>query len=87
MQFDENCSYHLYWIQVKGRSQFRKKMNNIGIETGIHYRPVHTFSMYKSNRHLPITEKAGNEIVSIPIHPNLSDDEIFKIIHAINKFS
>ena len=87
MPFDENCSYHLYWIQVKDRSQFRKKMNNIGIETGIHYRPVHTFSMYKTNRHLPITEKAGNEIVSIPMHPNLSDDEISKIINAINKFS
>jgi len=87
MQYDENCSYHLYWIQVKDRSQFRKKMNDIGIETGIHYRPVHTFSMYKINRHLPITEKVGNEIVSIPIHPNLSDDEISRIVNAVNEFS
>ncbi len=87
MMFDENCSYHLYWIQVKNRNQFRKKMNNIGIETGIHYRPVHTFSLYETNRHLPVTEKAGNEIVSIPVHPNLSNDEIYKIIDAVNKFS
>ena len=72
--------------QFLSNLQFRKKMNNIGIETGIHYRPVHTFSMYKTNRHLPITEKAGNEIVSIPMHPNLSDDEISKIINAVNKF-
>ena len=62
-------------------------MDDIGIETGIHYRPVHTFSMYETNRHLPITEKAGNEIVSIPIHPNLSNNEIYKIINAINNFS
>ncbi len=87
MPFNGNCSYHLYWIQVKNRNQFRKKMNEIGIETGIHYRPVHTFSMYMTNNHLPITEKVGNEIVSIPIHPNLSNDEINKIINAINKFS
>ena len=62
-------------------------MNDIGIETGIHYRPVHTFSLYKTNRHLPVTEKTGNEIVSIPIHPNLSTDEIYKIINAVNSFS
>ena len=87
MIFDENCSYHLYWIQVKNRNQFRKKMTQIGIETGIHYRPVHTFSMYKPNSHLPVTEKVGNEIVSIPIHPNLSNDQIYKIIDAANEFS
>ncbi len=87
MMFDENCSYHLYWIQVKNRNQFRKKMSDIGIETGIHYRPVHTFSMYETNNRLPVTEKVGDEIVSIPIHPNLSNEEIHKIIHAVNDFS
>ncbi len=87
MLFNENCSYHLYWIQVKNRNQFMKRMALAGIETGIHYKPVHTLSMYKNNNHLPITEKAGEEIVSIPIHPNLSDNEVFKIINLVNKFS
>ena len=87
MMFDDNCSYHLYWIRVKNRDQFRKKMNNVGIETGIHYRPVHTFSMFNYNNHLPITEKVSNELVTIPIHPSLHDNEIYKIIAAVNKFS
>jgi len=87
MKYDKDCSYHLFWIRVKKREQFRKKMNSVGIETGIHYRPIHTFSMYKRNIHLPITEKVGNEIVSIPIHPNLSENQIEKIISSINKFS
>ena len=87
MIFDENCSYHLFWIRVKKRDQFRKKMNDVGIETGIHYRPIHTFSMYRKNNQIPITEKVGKEIVSIPIHPNLSGNNLEKIIHSINKFS
>lgn len=87
IQYDENCSYHLFWIRVKKRKQFRKKMEEIGIETGVHYRPIHTFSMYKSKNHLSITEKVGNEIVTIPIHPNLSESEIEKIINSVNKFS
>jgi len=87
MPFDKNSSYHIYWIRVNKQNEFRKKMLNVGIETGLHYKPIHTFSMYKQKNQLPITEKVGTEIVSIPIHPNLSTDEIDKIIFYINKFS
>lgn len=85
MPFDENCSYHLYWIMVKNRKRFMEKMFNAGIETGIHYRPVHTMSLYKKNISLPITEAAGKEIVSIPIHQNLSDVEVNRIIRTVNQ--
>ena len=36
MPYDKECSYHLYWIQVKNRDRFIKKMEQDGIETGIH---------------------------------------------------
>ena len=61
-------------------------MNEVGIETGIHYQPIHTFSFYKKNKVLPITEKAGREIVTIPTHPNLTTNNVNKIIDSINKF-
>jgi len=48
MQFDKHCSYHLYWILVKNRNEFQKRMAEHGIETGTHYKPIHTFSLYKS---------------------------------------
>ncbi|EGP92888.1 DegT/DnrJ/EryC1/StrS family aminotransferase [Nitrosarchaeum koreense] len=85
MPFDENCSYHLYWLMVKNRKKFMEKMFNAGIETGIHYRPVHTMSLYKKNISLPITETAGKGIVSIPIHQNLSDAEVDRIIRTVNQ--
>ena len=58
-----------------------------GIETGIHYRPIHTMTMYRQKKYLPITELVGKQIVSIPIHPNLTDSEVDKIIFNINRFS
>jgi dTDP-4-amino-4,6-dideoxygalactose transaminase len=85
MPFDKGCSYHFYWIRVKNRSVFRKKLSKKGIETGIHYRPIHTFSYYKSEIKLPLTEKVGKEIVSLPTHPNLSEHDIEKIITTINR--
>jgi len=87
MPFDKNCSYHLYWIRVKNREQFIKKMSKEKIESGIHYKPIHKMTYYKNKIKLPITETIGREVVSIPIHQNLNDDEIEKIIKTVNKFS
>jgi len=87
MSFSKDCSYHMFWIFVKNRNRFRKKMFEFGIETGIHYRPIHTMSIYKKSIKLPTTEKAGQQIVSIPIHPNLSESQVSKIIRYTNKFA
>jgi dTDP-4-amino-4,6-dideoxygalactose transaminase len=86
MPFDNNCSYHLYWILVKNRDKFRRKLFENGIETGTHYKPIHKMKMYKNKVKLPVTDSVGQKIVTIPIHPNLKKSEIEKIISIVNKF-
>jgi len=87
MPYDNNCSYQLYWIRVKNRVNFMKQMLKAGIETGIHYQPLHKMSLFKTKTKLPLTERVGKEIVSIPMHANLTEEEIEKVINSINKFS
>ena len=88
MPLQNNSSYHLYWICVKNRSDFMKKMNKSGIETGIHYNPVHKMTLYKKFKTaLPVTEKISKDIVSLPIHPNLKENEVNFIVDAVNKYS
>ena len=55
-----------------------------GIETGTHYSPVHKMSLYKSKIILPNTEKISKEIVTLPIHPNLSKKDVDFIIKSVN---
>jgi len=92
LNIEKRCSlntesvYHFYWILVKNRKQFRKKMTEIGIETGIHYKPVHKMTMYKTDTKLPITEEISQQIVTLPTHPNLSEENLTKIIESVNKF-
>lgn len=86
MKFNKNCSYHLYWIQVKNRTKFMKKMAEHGIETGIHYKPIHTMSFYNKKINLPVTNEVSKKLVSIPMHPNLSNTNIEKILKIVNKF-
>ena len=86
MPFNYECSYHFYWIRVKNRNKFREKLAKKGIETGIHYKPIHNFSLYKSKIKLPITEKVGKEIVTLPTHPNITEKDLEKIIKTVNQF-
>lgn len=87
MPYDKDCSYHLYWILVNNRNELRKKLLASGIETGTHYKPIHSFTYYKKNWSLPITETVGKQIITIPIHPNLKDNEIRRIINLVNKLA
>jgi len=84
--FNKDCSYHIYWIIVKNRNKFIKKMSSSGIEVGIHYKPIHTMSLYRTKYNLPITKKVGQTIVSLPIHANLKEHDIDRIIRSVNRF-
>ena len=64
-----------------------KKLLENGIETGIHYKPIHKMSFYKDHTSLPITEEIAESIVSLPIHPNLSETDLELLIKMVNKFS
>jgi len=87
MPFNSDGVYHFFWIRVKSRAKFRKLMTNAGIETGIHYKPIHTMTMYKTKKKLNVTEQVGDEIVTLPTHPGLRDKDVDYIIDCVNKFS
>lgn len=87
MQFDSTYSYHLYWILVKNRKLFMQKMKEKNIETGIHYKPIHKMTLYKNKNNLPHTNFAEKHIVSLPIHANLTETDISKIIKYVNMYN
>ena len=87
MPFNKESSYHLYWIRVRNRKKFILKMKEKGIETGIHYNPIHKMSFYKEKLKLPITENACKELVSLPMHPNLSENDVDYIIKSVNELN
>jgi len=86
MPFSKDCSFHLFWIRVKNREKFMKKMKNEGIETGIHFKPIHTMKFYSKSTKLKNSEKIYQELVSIPMHPNLSNEMIEDVINCVNKY-
>lgn len=82
--------YHLYVIQVPDRDDLRAYLDDRGIDTGIHYEtPAH--------EHPPIVDRCGevrlerterlcDRIVSLPMHPRITDEEIDYVCGAIEDY-
>lgn len=88
---DRKHIYHLYVVRTDKRNELRDylKENNIG--TDIHYPiPLHLQEAYKylgyKEGELPNTEKYSKEILSLPIFPELTDEEIERVFETIIKF-
>jgi dTDP-4-amino-4,6-dideoxygalactose transaminase len=82
--------YCYYVVQVPARDQFREALAREGIETNIHYPiPVHlqpACAQYGYRRGmLPITEAAAERIVSLPMYPELTGEQIELVCEAVRK--
>ena len=83
--------YHLYVIRVKDRDRSREELKSKGIATGIHYpsplhlQPAYNYLGYKEGD-FPITEKASQEILSLPMVAELTDEQIEEIVELIKNF-
>ena len=81
--------WHQYIVRTHYRDAFMQYMHDNGIATGIHYPiPPHKQQAYKEYNDLsmPIAEQLAGEVVSLPIAPYLTNDDIQYIAEVINKF-
>lgn len=81
--------FHLYPVRVKHRDSVMKKLADKGVRTLIHYPiPVHLQEAYKDLGYkkgdFPISEKCCEEILSLPMYPELSEEEIRYVADSLN---
>ncbi|HSH05937.1 MAG TPA: DegT/DnrJ/EryC1/StrS family aminotransferase [Anaerolineae bacterium] len=86
--------YHQYTIRVTDgrRDDLITHLRNNDIGCGVYYPvPIHQQTYYTQelgyNQSLPITEQAALEVLSLPVHPALSPDDLEQIVAAVNSFS
>ena len=89
---DGNSSvYHLYVIQLDERDRLNDFLSEKGIAAGIHYPvPLHLQPAYKylglGEGTFPEAERISNRILSLPMFPELNDDQISRVVKAIEEF-
>jgi dTDP-4-amino-4,6-dideoxygalactose transaminase len=81
--------FHLFVVRVANRNAFMTHMKELGVMCSIHYPvPPHHQKAYPqwSDLNLPLTEQLHAEVVSLPISPVHTDEEIDKVISAVNAY-
>lgn len=80
----------LYYIRVPAESRdgLRKFLTERGIDTGIHWQPGHWFTLFKECRRsaLQVTDRVGNEVLSLPLHSKMSLDTQQRVMDAVVAF-
>lgn len=82
--------YHLYVIRVKQRKALMDRLANKGIRTLIHYPiPIHLQKAYKELGYkkgdFPVSEKCCEGVLSLPMYPELSGEEIEYVVDSISE--
>lgn len=84
--------FHQYTIKVDGdRDKWLDFLNEKGIGCGVYYPiPLYNQKLYKDlgyNQSCPVTDKIVDEVISLPVHPSLTKDELDTIISVVKEGS
>lgn len=82
--------FHLFVVRVKHRAAFQAHLKTAGIDTLIHYPiPPHQQQAYKSlsRLRLPLTEAIHREVVSLPIGPTMTTEQVQSVVNACNMYT
>ena len=74
---------------IGGRAAIMRAMRAVGIDTGVHYPAVHLFTFYRGagwrEGMLPVAERVGRGILTLPLFPTMSTDDVDRVCAALQK--
>ncbi len=84
--------YHLYTLRARDRDGLQKGLQAEGVQTAVHYaEPVHLQPAYADLGYgpgsLPESEAAAREVLSLPMYPELTDDQVQMVATAFENLS
>jgi len=87
---DRETSWHLYVIKIDNRDEVIEKLKEAGIGCSVHFIPIHKHPYYKEryaykNENYPIANRVFDRSLSLPIYPDMSDEEIAFVIKKVEE--
>ncbi len=77
-------TWHMYVIRVKNRDRLYDTLAAHGITAGVHYKPLYKYQIFPQDL-LPNTEQAFKEVITLPMHLELTETEVEKISSIVNE--
>jgi dTDP-4-amino-4,6-dideoxygalactose transaminase len=84
-------AWHVYAVRTQERDRLAQRLKDQGIGTGIHYPiPVHLQPAYSNAGFcvgsMAVTEQLASEFLSLPLYPELTDEQVDEVVDAVNTF-
>ena len=84
---DRGSVWAQYTVRVKDRVAFGNKLKEQGVPTSVHYpSPLHhqpVYSYLRSKFHMPIADKVASEVISLPMWPDMSMEQVDQVVAAV----
>lgn len=89
MDYDHDIIPHIFVIEILNgtRQLLEDEFRARDIQFGVQYRPNHLLTKFKSGYSLPVTEDVYNKVISLPMHPELTDGQVKEICDIINSIT
>lgn len=84
--FSYTVQHYVIRVDEKIRNNLIDYLKEKNIHTSVHYRPLHLFTQFKDESKFPVADKEWKRILTLPVHLNLSDEDINYIIYWVKEF-
>ena len=79
---DPDSSWHMFAVRTPHRNELSLHLQEQGISTGVHYKPIHLYPLYHKHS-LPVAEREWQKLLTLPLFPDLTSDQVSFIAREV----
>jgi dTDP-4-amino-4,6-dideoxygalactose transaminase len=80
--YDERSSWHLFVVRTPHRNELSMLLQERGISTGVHYKPIHLYPLYNKYP-LAVAEEEWPKLLTLPLFPALTSEQVSEVCAAV----
>ena len=85
-EWDENSSWHMFVARTQHRGNLIAHMYSRGVSAGVHYKPLNLHKVFGEHKPLPVTDRVWKTLITFPLYPDMTDDDLGQVIDAVRSF-
>ena len=84
--FSYSVQHYVIKVDPEKRNKLIDFLKEKNIHTSVHYRPLHLFTQFRDESEFPVADKEWKRMISLPVHMNMTDDDIKYVIFWVKEF-
>jgi perosamine synthetase len=84
--FSYTVQHYVIKVNADKRNSMIDYLKDKNIHTSVHYRPLHLYTQFKDDSEFPVADREWLKIITLPLHLNMTDEDIDYVIYWVNHF-